>query len=418
MWRSLFSLVALGICATSGRAEETVAQPKLVSIDELVASALAENPEIKFYEAEIAAAKGERHTAVAWANPEIAGELGGKRAVGDGLDASGVIWAATVQQTFEWPGRVSLRKAIADRRVKLAEQGLEQFRRSLAAAVRQKALALLAAQERQVAASEVARRGEELVNTLFQRDPSGITPQLEGRAIEASVLQLKREEAEAAKAAQSALLELNQLRGRMLAEPVRIAEPEMKFPELPPINELLKRAVTGNFELLRQETELEQQGFQVRLAENERWPSITTGPTVEQEFAGEQETRAAMAVSLPLPLWNRNEGNIEAAKAREMQAQAALMVTQRDIERRIREAATAYEMHRQEILRWDPKIAEKLREAAELADRHYRLGAVPLSTYLEVQSSYLAALESIYATRADALAALAELELLTGSPIQ
>ncbi len=69
------------------------------------------------------------------------------------------------------------------------------------------------------------------------------------------------------------------------------------------------------------------------------------------------------------------------------------------------------------MARWNPKVAEQLREAAALADRHYRLGAVPLATYLEVQSSYLEALEAIYATQADALTALAEIELLTGTKL-
>jgi len=69
------------------------------------------------------------------------------------------------------------------------------------------------------------------------------------------------------------------------------------------------------------------------------------------------------------------------------------------------------------MARWNPKVAEQLREAAALADRHYRLGAVPLATYLEVQSSYLEALEAIYATQADALNAQAEIELLTGTKL-
>lgn len=410
--------LAILIFATAPAVAETANPPASVTIDALVTQALAENPELKFYETEIAAAKGEKRTAGAWQNPEISGELGAKRTIGDGLDAAGIVWAASVQQTFEWPGRVSLRKAIANRQVKLAEQGLEQFRSSLAASVRQKAYALLAAQQKQKAAAEVASRGEELVSTLVQRESSGVTPQLESRAIEASVLKLKRTEVEAAKEAQSALLQLNQLRGHMLSEPVAVTGFEASFPALPPVAELLKRSSMGNFELLQRQTELEQQGFKVRLAKNDVWPSITAGPTIEQEYAGDQETRAALAVSLALPLWNQNKGNIDAAKARELQAKASLIVSQREVERQIREAATAYELHRKEMERWNPKIADELREAAELADRHYRLGAVPLATYLEVQSSYLEALEAIYSTRADALQASAELERLTGSKIK
>jgi outer membrane protein, heavy metal efflux system len=406
------------ICAIASAVAETSKPPSSTTIDALVTQALAENPELKFYEAEIAAAKGEKRTAGAWQNPEISGELGAKRTVGDGLDAAGVVWAASVQQTFEWPGRVSLRKAIANRQVKLAEQGLQQFRSSLAAAVRQKAYILLAAQQKQKAAAEVAARGEELVATLIQREPSGVTPQVESRAIEASVLKLKRAEVEGAKEAQSALLELNQLRGHPLSEAVTLNATKGAFPVLPSLAELLKRSSTRNFELLQRGTELEQQGFKVRLAKNDIWPSITAGPIIEQEYAVDQETRATLAVSLPLPLWNQNKGNIETAKARELQAQASLAVAQREVERQIRQQAASYELHRKEMERWNPEIADELRAAAELADRHYRLGAVPLATYLEVQSSYLEALDAIYSTQADALQALAELERLTGSKFQ
>lgn len=389
-----------------------------VSIDSLVAQALAENPEIKFYEAEIAAARGDRRTAGTWQNPEVSAELGGKRTIGDGLDAAGVVWAASVQQTFEWPGRVSLRKAIANRQVKFAEQGLELFRASLAAAIRQKAFALLAAQEKRDAARAVAARGEELSSTLVQRETSGITPQLETRAISALVLNLKRTEVEAARAVLSARLALNQLRGRALAEELVIAPSSTDYPALPSLAELLKRSTTGNFELQQRRTELEQQGFKVQLARNEAYPSITTGPMIEQEYAGDQETRAVMTVSLPVPVWNQNKGTIEAAKARELQAQTSLFLAQRDVERQIREQALSYTLHREEMKRWSPKVAEELREAAELADRHYRLGAVPLSTYLEMQSSYLEALDAISSTEADARQALAALEHLTGSRIQ
>jgi cobalt-zinc-cadmium efflux system outer membrane protein len=409
-------LIAL-VCALELTAR-AAAQPPATTIDALVAQALAENPELRFYEAEVQAAKGGKRAVGAWQNPELLGEVGAKRTVGDGLDAAGLVWAASVQQTFEWPGRVSLRKAIANRQVKLAERGLEQFRASLAASVRQSAYALLAARQKQKAATEVAGRGAELVSTLVQREPSGVTPQVESRAIEASVLKLKRAESLAAKEAQSALLGLNQLRGRMLAEPVNIAGFDADFPKLPPLAELMKRSSLNNFELLQRQTEMEQQGFRVKLARNDVWPSITAGPTIEQESAGDQETRAAMAVSLALPLWNQNKGNIDAAKAREMQAQASLIVSQREVERQIRDAAAAYELHRKEMERWNPKIAEELRAAAELADRHYRLGAVPLATYLEVQSSYLEALDVIYSTRADALQARAELERLTGSNLK
>ena len=387
-----------------------------MSLDALVTQALAENPELRFYEAELAAAKGERTASGAWANPEISSGLGRKR-VSEGLSPEGTAWSVSVQQTFEWPGRLALRKTIADRQVDLAGAGLEQFRAGLAAEVRKRGFALFTAERRAQAAAEVSARGEELVATLVQREPAGVTPLLETRAIEASIIVLRRKATEATQEAQSALYELNQLRGRPIEEALAIAAVTLSFPDLPGADELIQRAAKCNFTLRQREIELAQQGFKVRLSENEAWPSITVGPQFSQEKGGGDQTIAGVGISLPLPLWNRNTGDIAASKARELQAQTSLRLAQRDIERKIREQAAAYELHRQEMMRWNPQVAEQLREAAALADRHYRLGAVPLTTYLEVQSRYLEALEAIHATQADALNAQAELELLTGTKL-
>jgi cobalt-zinc-cadmium efflux system outer membrane protein len=79
--------------------------------------------------------------------------------------------------------------------------------------VRTLAYGLFAAQEKSAAATEVAERFKALREVLVQRDPAGLTPLLETRVIEATELNAQRKASEAALATQSALLELNQLRG-------------------------------------------------------------------------------------------------------------------------------------------------------------------------------------------------------------
>lgn len=406
----ILAIVALAFVPCS-----LLAEP--VSLDALVEQALTDNPELRFYEAEIGVARGERRTAGAWANPESSSEIGRKRLRGDAA-AEGTAWAVSVAQTFEWPGRVSLRKAIANRQIELAHAGLDQFRSALAAQVRQKGFALYGAQRRQAAAEEVAARGEELVATLVQREPAGVTPLLETRAIEATVIKLRRDALEASREAKAALFELNALRGRPISQPLEITGAVVDLPDIAPVEELLRRAWRGNFELRQREIELAQQGFRLRLAENEAWPSISLGPQFSQERPGsEKESIAGIGVALPLPLWNRNEGGIQAANSRLAQADASLKVTLRDLERKIRDNAAAYEQLRKELSRLNPGTVEQLREAAIVADRHFRLGAVPLVTYLEVQKSYLEALNAIFATQGDALNARAEIDLLTGASI-
>ena len=75
-------------------------------------------------------------------------------------------------------------------------------------------------------------------------------------------------------------------------------------------------ARTNNFELKVRAVELAQQGFRVDLARNERYPTISVGPSISEERAGDRERIIGVGISLPLPLWNRNQGAIEAAVAR------------------------------------------------------------------------------------------------------
>ncbi len=126
----------------------------------LVRQALANNPELKFYAAEIGAAKGTLKTAGTIRNPELNTEAGYKNARDNfgGPSGEGATWSVSVNQTFEYPGRIALRKAIAKGDIDLAGLHLQQFRLTLAARVRTLAYSISIAQERSIAAREVADR--------------------------------------------------------------------------------------------------------------------------------------------------------------------------------------------------------------------------------------------------------------------
>jgi len=191
-----------------------------------------------------------------------------------------------VKQTFEWPGRIPLRKAIANRQIRLADLGNEQFRAALGARARGLALSVYAAQEKAAAAREVAGRYHELREVLVQREPAGLTPVLEARIIEATESGLQRKASAAALAEESALLELNQLRGQPSTAKVLIAAPSLALAPAPETETLLAAARTNNFELRMRQAELEQQGFKVQLARNEKYPAFTVEPYFSRETSG------------------------------------------------------------------------------------------------------------------------------------
>jgi len=385
-----------------------------MALDAVVADVLEHNPEVNFYSAEIAAAKGEARTAATWANPELSATVGDKRVTGGGLATEGVAWSVSVRQTIEWPGRIPLRKAIANQQIQLADLGVAQFRAALAARTRSLAFGLFAAQQKATVAKEVADRFHVLRQVLVQREPAGITPELELRIIEAAEITLLRKAGEASVAEQAAMLELNQLRGQPWQQPMKIAPVDLAFTGAPVPEDLLAAARANNFEIRMRQVELEQQGFRVSLARNERYPAVTVGPYVSQERAGDRERQIGIGLSIPLSLWNQNEGNIETAAARQKQAETSMYVTQRTVERQVVENALTYRTKLTEMAKWRPESVAEFRKAAGLADRHYRLGAVPITIYVELQKQYLDAVEALLETQREALEAAQQLELLTG----
>ena len=53
-----------------------------------------------------------------------------------------------------------------------------------------------------------------------------------------------------------------------------------------------------------------------------------------------------------------------------------LLTTEREVERRVAQSAAILQAKREEIEKWQADTIAKFREAAELADRNYRLGGV------------------------------------------
>jgi cobalt-zinc-cadmium efflux system outer membrane protein len=349
-------------------------------------------------------------------NPEltVGGGYKGMHGGAGQLLGEGAAWSVSLAQPIEWPGRLSLRKAIAEKQITLAELGLEQFRATL----RQRAGALgysvLAAQQKSAAAREIATRFNTLRDVLVQRDPAGVTPQLEISILEGTALTHQRRANGAAVAERLALAQLNQLRGLPAHAPLVVAGELLALPAPRPLADLLAAARTNNFDLRARAAELEQQGFKVDLARHERKPAITLAPYVSQERAGDRETQAGLSVSFPLPFNSAAKGREESERARLTQAEASLSATQREVERKIVEAALQYEVKRAELARWPGEPIAKFHASAELADRHYRLGAVPIATYLEAQKTFLEVLETVTDTRREAWEAWLELATLTG----
>ncbi|MBY9064714.1 TolC family protein [Sphingomonas yunnanensis] len=397
-------------------AAQTVAATAL-SLDALARDVVANNPERQYYERQIAAARIEQQAAGRWADPEAVVEFGQRRAqdlTSGALTGEGVTYAVSVVQPIEFGGRIALRRAIAERQLGLAELGLRQFDATLAARARALGYGLFAADEKAAAARTVATRMRTLARVIVSRDPAGPSPVLEATALEAGAVSAERTAAGADAEANSILYELNQLRGQPFAARLRVVRPDMGLPALPAGATLAAAASENNFELRALRAQLEQQGLRVDLARKARVPVVSVGPYYDRARSDIRETNYGVRLSTTIPLWNRQAGEVAAEQGRQAQANATLVSAERRVARDVFDQSAQYEAKRAALARWDDEAPRRFAAAASDADRNYRLGAIPLATYTQMQQAYVDATAAVLDTRREAIEALLQLRALNG----
>jgi cobalt-zinc-cadmium efflux system outer membrane protein len=396
---------------------QTTAQTTGVSIDRLAQDVVANNPERQFYQRQIETAGVERIATGRPADPELVVEFG-QRSAADrttgALLGDGATYSVSVVQPIEFGGRIALRRAIADRQIDLAKMGLQQFDATLSARARSLGDSLFAADEKAAAARSVAYRMRDLARIIVSRDPAGPAPRLEAASLQASAVSAERSAAIADAEANSALYELNQLRGVPFAARIRIIRPDMSLPDLAPGATLAASADANNFELKALRVQFEQQGLRVDLSRKARIPTPSVGPYYDHNRSDIVETNYGVRLSTALPLWNRQAGDVAAEQGRQAQANATLINAERRIAREVFDQAAQYEAKRQALAKWTDTSPQSFASAAAEADRNFKLGAIPLTTYTQMQQSYIDATNAVLDTRREALDALLQLRALNG----
>lgn len=408
--------ITLCIVATPSSAWAQSAQ----SLDALVRDVVASNPERQFYQRQIETARIERQAAGRWADPEMVAEFGERRqnnrATGAPL-GDGAAYAVSIVQPIEFGGRIALRRAIAERQIELARIGLQQFDATLAARARTLGYGLFAADEKAAAARSVADRMRTLARVIVSRDPAGPAPRLEAASLQAGAIGAERTASVADAEANSILYELNQLRGAAYTNRIRIVRPDMTLPDLPPAAALAANASANNFELKALRAQFEQQGLRVDLARKARVPVVSVGPYYDRARSDTRETNYGVRLSTTLPLWNRQAGEVAVQQGRQAQANATLIEAERRIGRDVFDQAAQYEAKRRALLQWNDASPQRFADAAAEADRNYRLGAIPLTIYMQMQQSYVDATNAVLDTRREALEALLQLRALSGGSL-
>ena len=409
--------LALGISAL---AQDKAPTLPLRTIEDIVTQALANNAELRVFEAELAAAKGQRTQAGFFKNPEISTEIGG-REVRDSenvLQGNGTTFSIAVTQTFEFPGKGTLRKAIASKNIEIAELGIEQFRLALAGQVRLLAYEHIAAMLEAEAAEAVYRQSSKLVSQLTSQAGFGARLQIEIRLIQASLIELGAAIKDSSLRREETRTKLNALLGLPQSMFLRLREPLAPPQKRLNAGKLVLAAQQHNPLLKIRQRELERSVRELTAARIDIAPDFAIGPFFSRDVAGDTEQNIGAAISATVPLWDWNIGNIQSAKARREAAEALRVKAERETEAEILSRLRAYELTQRQLEMIPSGLLQSVRDASSLAETQFRNGSIGAQLYLDAQSAYLNTLRTLQKAVLDAWRTLLDLNLLTGGALE
>jgi cobalt-zinc-cadmium efflux system outer membrane protein len=198
-----------------------------------------------------------------------------------------------------------------------------------------------------------------------------------------------------------------------------LEEPDVVSPSLPTADSLQAMAVLHRAELRIATLEAEIAAADTRLIMKERLPV----PTLSAGFRNEKVTGGASfngfvaGISLPLQLWDRRLGAIEASRAGEALRAADVDVVRRRIAREIADAVASFRAVDEQIALLQPQLGAESATALRAAQVAYDEGEISLAEWLDSVRAYQEA-EARYAMlRAESLIRRAALERAIGAPL-
>ena len=408
------------LCLFPGALGGQSAPPPLrLTLAEARAMARRASPELAAARHAVSIAAGRQRQAGALPNPTLS--YGREQTSREGESTAQDI--VSLEQPLEIGGQRGARRSAAAAARAAAEARLASAAARVDYEVARGYAAAVAAQRRAVlsetAAAAFERAGRVSEARLAGGDVSGY--QHRRLALEAARYAALR--AEALVARDSATHTLASLTG--LADsagqtaPLVLGDTLIPGPLTLPADSLVALALLRRPELRGAVLEAEAGAAEARLARAERMPmpTLSGGFKHERLATGESLSGFVAGVSLPLPLWDRRSGAVDAARAETARREAEVAGIRRQTASEVRNAWAAHQALAAQLELLEARLGDDARRARSAAEAAYAEGEIGLLEWLDTVRAYQEA-ETTYATLwAEYITRRAALERATGASL-
>ena len=411
-------VIIVCVAGTSGVPALSFAQTKeqasTFTLDRIIDLALERNPTIAGAQSVIEQNEGMRTQAGAYPNPTIGGQTG-SGALRDPSAGSRVTeYGMTLHQTVEWPGMRAARQDAAEAGLASATVGLDEAKLNLIAEVKQSFYELLLAERTVDLLQQNLEIVQEVARIVRARVRSGEGPQFEAVKADVEVLKAKQEMTKAKNAVRVKLVGLNTLTSGALGARYQVQGDFRSLRDRLDPEQMASRDLSQHPIIKRQGKLVEQAELTVTKERQSRVPNVTLFGGYARETGREG---VVGGVSLPTPLWYRQQGHIATALGTQRKEEAELLRARNDLARAINQHAREAETAQDQILVYEEGLLKQAQEALRIAQLSFRQGASSLLDVLDAQRVQRQITVDYNLARYELSVALTRFERAVGGPL-
>jgi outer membrane protein, heavy metal efflux system len=170
---------------------------------------------------------------------------------------------------------------------------------------------------------------------------------------------------------------------------VNARNPEPGLPPQAPLNDLIQTALKQRPDLAARLQEIKRADAETMLQRAIRSPNITVGGGYKRSGA---DNSFVLGVTIPLQIFNRNEGEVIRADAEKLQAINLAAAARKDIQLEVQQAHNAVDINRQRVDYIRTHQLKRAEEVSKVTLDSFNLGGSTLIDYLDAQRTYRDAL--------------------------
>lgn len=378
-----------------------------LTLDRAIALAEQAHPQLRAAEAAVQGAEAGIVTARQRPNPEFSSNFGRQNISKDSAIPGQLGWIS-VAQPWEWSSVRRARASVAGMARDSATFSLSETRIAVRANVKQAFYEVLRRDAEADISEDNVRNLEELRRRIEVQVQVG----------EAARLELTRADAELATARiqlRSAELRLNTAIAGLRAavgSPLDNFAPQGNLAPkaiLPPLSELRDQVIARHPGLAQAQAEIRRADAQLGLEREMRKPI----PTVRTDFERMPDARTVrLGISVPIPAWNRRQGEIAEAAAGVRQANASADQRRLEITASLERAYGVYEVANEQLAALEAGALRQAEAALQASEAAFRFGERGILEVLDAQRVLRGVRTDYLNAQYDRQAALIELERL------